>query len=1426
MKKFFNIFLIGLMGLFLFACEMPQSQSFTEEDLEATFAKLFVDVDVDHVTEDLHFPSRLDGARITYVSSMQSVISNTGKVTRTDTDEEVEVTVTIKHATLSYEDVVVFTVLKAEYNQDDPHNPVDPTVDPLDLLSDALASFDLSNLTIVEESYVNTEFGYKSEYQIAGNMMHFLDTYYYEDELNTDEYYFVFEDGEMTLALYNIEDEFYDMTEYADLLLYYSDYYFDYYNFEMSADDFEYQDGVYYVKADALARFGAEHIGISDDSTTDMVSLTLKDGKLYQLIANSTYEEEGEEYKSVYVIEFSNYGEVELTLPAVSELGGSSISDIYDMEKGDEVEVQGIVMGFLGQNVYIEDSSAAIVVYFKNNSLPANIEVGNLLTAKGTVDIFNNLYEVVVTSADDVEVEEYYEAEELQYYQTGDLSYVNSEFMSAVFDLIDVKSSTLTASADQDTSIIITDTAGNEFTLFVKKANASLFNEIFKDFDETQSLTIYSVALTCYKENLQFVLTAQTEAEEYEEEIIDPEDPLAELAKAFANMNTDNYRFDETYYVNEELYYHGMYLIDGLTQKFVDTYEYDGEMTSDYYYFVFDNEGEYTLILLSYDNEDEFYDITDDYEDYLDYADYYYPYYDFTFNVSDFEYVDGRYLVKEESLIDIAYDHFAFSESFEILEIEFVVENGYLAKVMIKCTREYEEETYDIYSEFVFSEFGSVELTLPDASDDDYSISNVYNMAKGDEVVVYGWVMGFNGQNVYIEDDTAAIVVYFKNASYIPDGLKVGDILCASGKVDIFNGLYEVVVASADDAMSEEGFESESAVYCVTNELAQIDESYMSYIFNLRSVKLSTLTVSADQDTSITLTDRYGTEMTLFVKKAQAALFNSIFAGANANEFMNIDHLALSCYKTNLQFVLTEQTKFDVLEGFDVETDTYYVPKGTELALVLANIELGFFEDNQYISLNPSELQYETEYDKDTAGTYTITFTYGEEAVQITVIVIEGFVEENVQYDILEKVAYENTTYKPGLPSTGDVNILVIPIKFNNSPDYDLSIIETGFNSTNGETGWYSLKEFYQVSSYGNLNFTAHITEPYETNENYSFKTHKTGVDDYRYFLNAITYFDNDIDYTMYDQNSDGYIDCVYLIYLAPIDYSGQSPYDMYWAYCYEYFEEENEAGEYAEFDGLGLDYYLWASIEFFNEPFCASYDNIGNVSEEDSIYVNINCETIIHETGHALGLDDYYDYDTSKGTTGGVGAAFMMDANQGDHDPFSKAILGWTNPTVLFQAEGTFNLASFASTGDTLIIKKTNSKSYFDEYYVVAFYTPTLINEAKHDLEAGVFGVDGILILHIDATLNSELPSDEYSPIDIYQFNNANTSHKLIKIVEADGNNDIDKSYYAIAEDSDLFQVNDTLTLTWYDGTTSNIKISVDAITEEYATVSVSLNN
>ena len=70
--------------------------------------------------------------------------------------------------------------------------------------------------------------------------------------------------------------------------------------------------------------------------------------------------------------------------------------------------------------------------------------------------------------------------------------------------------------------------------------------------------------------------------------------------------------------------------------------------------------------------------------------------------------------------------------------------------------------------------------------------------------------------------------------------------------------------------------------------------------------------------------------------------------------------------------------------------------------------------------------------------------------------------------------------YEGLTPSTGDVNILLIPIHFKNINNnlLDTTLINKAFNSINeSDVEYYSVKEYYKISSYEKLNLNFEITE-------------------------------------------------------------------------------------------------------------------------------------------------------------------------------------------------------------------------------------------------------------------------------------------------------------------------------------------------------------
>lgn len=438
---------------------------------------------------------------------------------------------------------------------------------------------------------------------------------------------------------------------------------------------------------------------------------------------------------------------------------------------------------------------------------------------------------------------------------------------------------------------------------------------------------------------------------------------------------------------------------------------------------------------------------------------------------------------------------------------------------------------------------------------------------------------------------------------------------------------------------------------------------------------------------------------------------------------------------------------------------------------------------------------------------------------------------ENLLFDAQNKY-YQDENYfaSTGLNPQGKYDVLVIPVEFSNDKfkDQELIDLESVFNNK-ANTGWESVSSYYNTSSYGKLDLTFNITQKVTLDRNYqSFDNGQDyGGDILKLALDAL---DGTIDFSKYDYNNDGFIDGIYIIYSAPIDYNG----DYYWAYVTSYSEGLDDPEDTTKYDGKYPYTYLFASIDFM-------YESI-ETSEEDDYNspiagLKLNATTYIHETGHMLGLDDYYDYNAGTGSDQGLGGADMMDYTVGDHNAYSKLMLGWVNPTVITSTT-TITISSFESSGQFIMVLLDYNGSYFSEYLIIDLYTATGLNA----LHAGVNGsllyynsndtgaAFGARIYHVDSTIDTPYNDDYWSFTD---NNNSITSDPLIKLVEADGDKNFESDIYngsAYASENDLWQTGDVFSeiqpnYTRHDGKLVNFDISFDSVTADSATITITFN-
>ena len=446
--------------------------------------------------------------------------------------------------------------------------------------------------------------------------------------------------------------------------------------------------------------------------------------------------------------------------------------------------------------------------------------------------------------------------------------------------------------------------------------------------------------------------------------------------------------------------------------------------------------------------------------------------------------------------------------------------------------------------------------------------------------------------------------------------------------------------------------------------------------------------------------------------------------------------------------------------------------------------------------------------------TETISYTFN-----VTMNQQAPIVDPNQDYDLLKKHAPYTLS---SCPISGSPKMLVIPVWFSNSSTYIpktykdniVEDIRLAYFGSEEETGWHSVSSYYNAESFGKLALTGTVSEWYNSGYNTSY-IERDSYHTENLVITAVNwYFNNhDDDRSNYDSDNDGYLDAVVLIYGAP-DYrtSGQYQNSNLWAYTY-WLQEAKRAGS------IIPNVFFWASYDFMY-----GYDKVmertgGDYPGGDTSHCNIDTHTFIHEMGHVLGLDDYYDYSDSNPRNPAAGFS-MQDYNVGGHDPFSVFAFDWAKafkPTSSTE----ITIGEFQSTHDLILLTPSwNTKnSPFDEYLLLELFTPTGLNEFDHtygyrwSYPRGA-GIAGIRLWHVDARLirgygpSSTFYTDASLSNVQTGMNNSSGSRTppagssyvnyiLLQLIRRDTSQDY-KSVKQLADD-DLFIQGDTFTIDTY---------------------------
>ena len=427
--------------------------------------------------------------------------------------------------------------------------------------------------------------------------------------------------------------------------------------------------------------------------------------------------------------------------------------------------------------------------------------------------------------------------------------------------------------------------------------------------------------------------------------------------------------------------------------------------------------------------------------------------------------------------------------------------------------------------------------------------------------------------------------------------------------------------------------------------------------------------------------------------------------------------------------------------------------------------------------------------------------------------------------------------------SVGNPKMLVIPVDFSDSTcdilqkgcEGTRSDIQAAFFGTEQDTviegqdpdGWESVKSYYYESSYGKLTIDGVVTPWYRASRTAEAYTAMSTSAASSILLEAVSWYkqyceENELPFD-FDADQDGYIDCVQMIYSVSDRYGGS---ETWWAYT------SALRGSIANLESPEPYQYVFASQSFMYH---------------DTHY--IDAHTYIHETGHVLGLEDYYNTSDNPALSrpNPAGKVDMMDNNVGDHCAYSKFAMQWITPKIV-TGEGSITIRPMTTTGDAIIVSPQWNGTAFDEYLIIEYHRPIGLNQKDSQRQYAeayplVMTDNGIKVYHIDSRL-LYVDAMSYEPIEYTTtfkqdaFNTTILAHsntpdnsgeydnRLVHLLESSGKNTFFNG--GTATNETLFKEGDTFgakeglfdTFEFHSGKELPFVFEITSITDEEAVI------
>ena len=359
----------------------------------------------------------------------------------------------------------------------------------------------------------------------------------------------------------------------------------------------------------------------------------------------------------------------------------------------------------------------------------------------------------------------------------------------------------------------------------------------------------------------------------------------------------------------------------------------------------------------------------------------------------------------------------------------------------------------------------------------------------------------------------------------------------------------------------------------------------------------------------------------------------------------------------------------------------------------------------------------------------------------------------------VQKRATKVTRSGMGYPCTkqnlkGKKRMLVILVNFKDKAfsEQNARAYRDIFNATNYHEGRFtgSVKDYFLAQSNNQMELDFDVVGPVEVSRNSSYygaqTSTRTNAHAAEMVREAIQIVDNKVDFSLYDNDNDGVVDEIAVIY-AGLDQAAGGSEDDIWAH-----------------QGTVMSYCDQKIINYYA---CASENHVVN---------GVTCLNgigmICHEMSHCFGLPDTYDtvsgnYGTNRWDLMGIGVYNDNSYTPAGYTGFDKMFCLWQFPVVLRDSQRVSGIRPMSEGGDFYLIPNDGCD---DEFYL-------LENRQQTGCDTKLPG-HGMLITHVDY---DETLFDNNVVNKTGKIGNFTNDHERISVVLADNDVTEDISDYNV---------------------------------------------